>query len=99
MRKEKKELCPVCSSSKYVYTCYREEWGLVEQYGYCDRCGFVLQQQYSPVQTGFYPMRRRGYKDARGVYHNANRRARIRMKRKYDIKYIREPGNMWLITK
>lgn len=91
------ERCPVCNSAKYAYTHYREEWGLVEQYGYCDRCGFTLQQAYSPVKTGFYPIRRRGYRDAKGVYHASNRRVRIRLKRKHNIKYSNEDRE-WLLV-
>lgn len=97
MRTGKKELCPICNSKKYVYTHYREEWGLVEQYGYCDRCGYVMQQAYSPVETGFYPIRKRGYRDSRGVYHASNKKARIRMKRKFNIKYPNEQRN-WLLS-
>jgi len=42
MKIESKNGCPICGSNEWKYVSYSEEyWGVVEQHGYCDRCGFI----------------------------------------------------------
>ena len=41
--------CPMCKSKTFDYVSYSEfGWGTVEQHGFCHRCGFVVEQAYSP---------------------------------------------------
>jgi hypothetical protein len=85
---DKLHKCPICEYKKYRYTRYTEmEWGTVEQHGYCERCGYTIEQAYSHPIDGFYPPIRRGGKDYKGVYSPKNWRKRARVKRKYGIKY------------
>ena len=40
--------CPICHHNTFDYVSYSEYgWGMVEQHGYCDRCGFMVEQVYS----------------------------------------------------
>ena len=79
--------CPVCNSDKYRYVSYAEEcYGIVEQHGRCNRCGYVIEQCYSFPVDGFEPIIRRGHK-CLNKYYPKNKRKRLRMKRKYGIKY------------
>ena len=80
--------CPVCGFKGYQYVQYSEEyWGVVEQHGYCDRCGYMVEQAYSDSIDGFVPELTRGYKDREGVYHPKNTRKRARIHKKYGIKH------------
>jgi RNA polymerase subunit RPABC4/transcription elongation factor Spt4 len=46
-------VCPVCHSSKYKYQYWTEfGWGTVEQHGYCDQCGYIVDQAYSQPISG-----------------------------------------------
>lgn len=88
--------CPVCGYREYKYIQYTEfGWGTVEQHGYCDRCGYTIEQSYSPTIEGFQPPIRRGGRDYKGIYHSKNWRKRVRMKRKYGIKY---GNNDWMLA-
>jgi len=84
---DKLHKCPICGYKKYRYICYTEDWGTVEQHGYCERCGYTIEQVYSNPIDGFYPPRRRGGKNFKGVYYPKNWRKRARVKRKFGIKY------------
>ena len=64
--------------------------GIVEQHGYCDSCGYIVEQAYSKPIEGFLPPIRRGGKDDQCIYHPKNWRKRKRMKRKFQIKYKNE---------
>ncbi len=45
---KKGKKCPICGYKKYRYTRYTEmDWGTVEQHGYCERCGYTIEQAYS----------------------------------------------------
>lgn len=87
-RSKEKINCPICNYDKYEYKSYTENgWGVVEQYGYCDRCGYMIDQCYSRPIDGFCPPRKRGGKGYLGVYYPKNSRKRKRIKRRYNIKY------------
>lgn len=88
--------CPVCNYSKYKYIAYSEYGiGTVEQHGYCNRCGYIIEQAYSKPIDGFIPINKRGYKGYEGIYYENNKRKRKRMKRKCNIKYCNE--DRWLL--
>ncbi len=83
----KSENCPVCGSSKYRYISYQEEgWGIVEQHGNCDRCGYMIEQAYSNPIVGFKFAQTKGRK-LKGVYYPKNSRHMKRMRRKYGIRH------------
>lgn len=80
--------CPICHSKTFEYvSCSEECYGTVEQHGYCDRCGYTIEQSYSPVYEAFYDIKR-GYKDALGRYHPKNVKRHRRIRRKLNIKNI-----------
>ena len=82
--------CPICGSSKWKYEYYTEEyWGIVEQHGRCDTCGYRVEQAYSGVIGGFELDRKKGYK-IDGRWYGKNKRKRKRMKRKYNIKHTND---------
>lgn len=89
---DKKTLCPICKYKKYKYEYYYGKicgaYEIVEQHGYCERCGYVIEQAYSSVIEGFMPPRKRGRKLADGTYLPSNKRKRKHLKRKYNIKYF-----------
>ena len=87
--------CPVCKSKTFEYVSYSEyEWGTVEQHGYCDRCGYVIEQAYSPVYDAFIDIKR-GYKDYNGNYHPKDVKRHKRIRRKHGIKNI-EVNPAWV---
>ena len=85
--------CPICNSHKFKYEEHSESIGTVEQHGYCDTCGYIIEQAYSSVYYGFDFSRRKGYK-LNGKWCGKNIRKRKRMKRKYHIKHTSE--DWWL---
>ena len=91
--------CPVCNSSKYRYVSYAEScWGIVEQHGRCDRCGYMIEQAYSQPVEGFLPDRKRRYRNPHdGKYYPNNVRMRKRLRRKYEIKHSLEDRMLELI--
>lgn len=74
--------CPVCGGNHYEYESYYEEWGVVEQHGYCSDCGYFIEQAYSPVYEGFEDCKR-GWRDSNGQYHPKNVRKHRRNRRKH----------------
>lgn len=90
--------CPICGYKKYRYVSYAEEcYGIVEQHGYCDHCGYTVEQTYSVPIDGFYPMICKGGKDYFGQYHAKNCRKRKRVKRKFNIKYGNDDWKLMFI--
>lgn len=80
--------CPTCHSKTFEYISFLEEgWGIVEQHGYCDKCGYTVEQAYSPVYEAFYDIKK-GYKDALGKYHPKNVKRHKRIRRRLDTKNI-----------
>ena len=80
--------CPVCKNIKgWTYSYYTEEyWGVVEQHGYCERCGFIIEQAYSQPFYGFLAPQKKGHK-FNGKWFGKNIRRRKRLKRKLNISY------------
>lgn len=74
--------CPVCHGKYYKYESCSEEWGIVEQHGYCSDCGYFIEQAYSPVYEGFEDCKR-GWRDKDGKYHPKNVRKHRRNRRKH----------------
>lgn len=91
-----KPKCPICGYKDYRYVSYSEEcFGIVEQHGYCERCGYIVEQAYSEVVGGLELDRTRGYRNAyTGEYLSNNKRKRRRMRRKYHIKHTNK--DWWL---
>lgn len=89
------ERCPICHSSKYKYQYWTEfGWGTVEQHGYCDQCGYIVDQAYSRPISGHVLPIRKGSKRLDGIYIKKNIRKRKRYKRKFNIKY--DNRSYWL---
>ena len=95
--------CPICNSDKYRYKHYAEEcYGIVERHGYCNRCGYTVEQCYSDVFDGFMPDIKRGHKVLRWSVNNGNyyeyepknTRKRKRVRRKFGIKI--DQKDKWL---
>ena len=86
--------CPICNSKNFDYVSYSEEcYGIVEQHGYCHRCGYRIEQVYSPIYDAFIDIKR-GYKDYNGIYHPKDVKRHKRIRRKLSIKNI-EVKPMW----
>ena len=79
-------ICPICKSGNFEYQSYSEyEWGVVEQHGYCDRCGYRVEQAYSPVYDCFQDIKR-GFKHPNGMYYAKNTRKHRKYRKKNNIK-------------
>ena len=77
---------PVC---KHLSCEHKEYYGdvggafiIVEEYKYCDKCGYTLEMAYSPSREYFSDIRR-SYKDCKGVYYEKNKKRHMRIRRKY----------------
>lgn len=80
--------CPICNSEAFEYTSYSDaSWGIVEQHGLCLRCGYVVEQAYSPVYEAFWDVKR-GFKLPNGEYVPSNVRKHNRIRRKKNVKGI-----------
>lgn len=81
----KKHTCPICQSDKFNYRSFSEEgYGVCEQYGYCNRCGYNIIQCYSPISEYFVDIKR-GYKSNNGTYISKNIKKHKRIRRKLGI--------------
>lgn len=81
--------CPICHSKTFEYVSYPEEpYGIIEQHGHCARCGYVIDQVYSPVYEAFYDVKR-GFKNLNGQYVPKNVKKHKRIRRKLGIKNIK----------
>lgn len=86
----KRPKCPICGNADYEYESYGEFGiGIVERHGYCEKCGYCVEQAYTPV-CEFFLDTHKGWKDSDGKYHEKNikRHKRIRKKNKDRIKGI-----------
>lgn len=91
------ERCPICGSKKWKYVSYAEGfYGIIEQHGYCERCGYTVEQSYSQPIAGFELNQTRGRK-YNGKWYGKNTRKRKRMKRKYGIKHTNKDWIFFLI--
>ena len=78
--------CPICNSSTFDYVSYSEYgYGTVEQHGYCDKCGYTVEQVYHPVYEAFLDIKK-GFKDYNGKYHPKNVKRHRRVRRKLNLK-------------
>lgn len=89
------DTCPICASKTFEYVSYSEEcYGIVEQHGHCSRCGYIIEQTYSPVYEAFLDIKK-GFKDYCGNYHPKNVKRHKRIRRKLNIKNI-EVNPLWV---
>lgn len=80
--------CPICHSKTFEYVSYPEDpYGIIEQHGYCIRCGYRIEQVYSPILTAFVDVKR-GFKSPFGGYISKNVKKHKRIRRKLGIKNI-----------
>ena len=86
--------CPMCESQTFDYCSYSECYGIVEQHGYCDRCGYTVNQAYSSVFEAFYDTKK-GFKNYFGEYCPKNVKKHKRVRRKLNIKNI-EVNPIWV---
>lgn len=87
--------CPICHSETFEYVSYSEYgWGIVEQHGYCHRCGYVIEQAYSPVYEAFHDVHR-GFKHPTLGYIPRDVERHKRIRRKLGIKNI-EVNPPWI---
>ena len=63
------------------------DWGTVEQHGSCSRCGFIVEQAYSPTFCCFWDIKK-GFKHPNGTYYAKNVKKHKRIRRKFGIKNI-----------
>lgn len=86
--------CPICKSKTFEYFSMSEWLGTVEQHGYCSRCGYIVEQAYSPVYDAFWDVKR-GFKHPSGKYVSKNVKRHKRIRRKKNIKNI-EVNPLWV---
>ena len=87
--------CPICKSKTFEYVSYSEyQWGIVEQHGYCHRCGYRIEQAYSGVLEAFCDVKR-GFKHPNGYYVPRDVERHKRIRRKLGIKNI-EVNPIWV---
>ena len=89
------ELCPICGY-KYFEYCSDSMWGwgTVEQHGYCERCGYIVEQAYSPIYEAFWDVIK-GYQHPDGHYVSKNIKRHRRIRRKLNVRNI-EVNPIWL---
>ena len=87
-------VCPVCKSKTFEYVSYSESIGTVEQHGHCHRCGYIVEQAYSPVYDAFWDVNK-GFKLPSGEYVPKNVKRHKRIRRKLNIKNI-EVNPLWI---
>ena len=51
--------CPICGSNDYEYISFSEDYfGIVERHGSCERCGYIVEQAYSPIMEAYRDIKR-----------------------------------------
>lgn len=87
--------CPVCHKNTFEYCSFSEYgWGIIEQHGYCKRCGYVIEQAYSPVFEGIQDIKR-GFKLPNGQYVEKDIKRHKRIRRKLNVNNI-EINPLWI---
>ena len=87
--------CPICRSQTFAYCSYSEDgWGTVEQHGYCERCGYTVEQAYSEVYDAFWDIKK-GFKHPYYGYQPKNVKRHKRIRRRLGIKDI-EVNPQWI---
>lgn len=80
--------CPICKSKTFKYISYSDYGiGTVEQHGYCHRCGYIVEQAYSPTYEAFWDIKK-GFKHPKQGYIEKNVKRHKRIRRKNNIKNI-----------
>lgn len=81
--------CPICGADAFDYFSMSEYgWGTVEQHGECLRCGYIIEQAYSPSQEAFWDIKK-GFKHPTLGYIEKNVKRHKRIRRKKNIKNIK----------
>lgn len=87
--------CPICGSETFEYFSESEwGWGIVEQHGNCSRCGYIVEQAYTPVYEAFWDVKK-GFKHPTLGYIEKNVKRHKRIRRKKNIKNI-EVNPLWI---
>ena len=87
--------CPICKSETFEYISYSEYGiGTVEKHGLCHRCGYIVEQAYSPVFEAFWDVKR-GFKHPTLGYIPRDVERHKRIRRKLGIKGI-EVNPQWI---
>lgn len=74
--------CPICKSPGYKYESYVEApWGVVEQHGICEKCGFRIEQTYSEEHCFFTDTAKGGKNHYSGIYYPKNIKKHKRYRR------------------
>lgn len=89
--------CPICGSGGYQYDSWSEDyWGTVERHGYCEKCGYRVEQAYSPVFEAYMDVKK-GFKAPHG-YVKKNIRKHKRYRRKCNApKLDINPIWVWMV--
>ncbi len=89
-------ICPICKAKTFDYCSYSEfGWGIVEQHGYCDRCGYIVQQAYSPCMEAFLDVTK-GFKNGIDEYTSKDVRRHRRVRRKLMVVKNVEVNPRWV---
>ena len=87
--------CPICQTMAFEYfSCSEYGIGTVEQHGLCHRCGYIVEQAYSPVYEAFWDVKR-GFKLPSGEYVSKNVKKHKKIRRKRNVKNI-EVNPSWI---
>lgn len=88
--------CPICKSQTFDYCSYSEfGWGTVEQHGYCDRCGYTVEQAYSGTLEAFCDTNK-GFKNSFGEYYPKNVKKHKKIRSKLNIVKHIEVNPEWV---
>ena len=88
--------CPICKSQTFDYCSYSEfGFGTVEQHGYCDRCGYTVEQAYSGILEAFCDTKK-GFKNSFGEYYPKNVKKHKKVRRKLNIVKHIEVNPKWV---
>lgn len=78
--------CPICKSKTFNYISYSEyPYGVVEQHGICNRCGYIVEQEYTQPMYCFLDIKK-GFKNSQGVYYPKDIKKHKRIRCKIGIK-------------
>lgn len=87
--------CPICKSKTFEYVSFSEYgFGIIEQHGLCHRCGYIVEQAYSPVYDAFWDVKR-GFRLSSGEYVPRNVKRHKRIRKKHGIKNV-EVNPLWI---
>lgn len=79
--------CDICNHKTLHREYWYEEGITVEDYGYCDKCGYGYSMAYSSYVYYFID-RKKEYKDFKNKYHEKNIKRHERIRRKYADKDV-----------